>query len=145
VFDYPADMSRGIDVPAPVVRVWRPEPASPLVHRSLLCAGSDHVVAAGQNMLVQLPIPDASMPFNVACFTSTLLSLLFGATMPILLWERDELSEFQTARRSIKARLRRIVLALLVAGAGLAYLDLSSRAMLIDAVSEVQRMLRVSS
>jgi len=74
----------------------------------------------------------------VACFTSTLLSLLFGAIMPIVLWEKEELKQIQSSRRSIKARLKRMVLALVVAGVGLAYVDLSARATIQDFLMSVK-------
>lgn len=77
------------------------------------------------------------MPFNVACFTATLLSLLFGAAMPVLLWDNEELKKVQSAKKSLGARLKRLIIALVVGGTALLYLDLSSRATVIDALKPV--------
>jgi phosphatidylinositol glycan class T len=35
--------------------------------------------------LVPMPIPDLSMPFNVICFTSTVLAVYFGGMLNALL------------------------------------------------------------
>jgi len=137
VFDYPADMSRGVDIPAPeVVMTFEGSRKSPVA-----CAADNVVRAAGQNVLLQLPIPDASMPFNVACFTATLLSLLFGAAMPVLLWDKEELKKVQSSKKSLRARLKRLIIAMVVGGMALLYLDLSTRAIVIDALQPVINML----
>jgi hypothetical protein len=133
VFDYPADMSRGVDIPAAQV-IMTVEGSGASLNA---CAADNVVRAAGQNVLLQLPIPDASMPFNVACFTATLLSLLFGAAMPVLLWDNEELKKVQSAKKSLGARLKRLIIALVVGGTALLYLDLSSRATVIDALKPV--------
>lgn len=139
VFDYPADMSRGVDIPAPQVTV---------IQRGLTASMGSACVpsinnAVGQNVLFQLPIPDASMPFNVACFTTTLLSILFGAMMPVLLWEKDELRKVQSAKYAIKARLKRLGIALAVAGVTLFYLDLATRALIIDVYETALKTLKI--
>lgn len=140
VFDYPADMSRGVDIPAPeLIMTFEGSLKS-----SSICASGNVVRAAGQNVLLQLPIPDASMPFNVACFTATLLSLLFGAAMPVLLWDKEELKKVQSAKRSLRARLKRLMIALVVGGVALFYLDLSTRATVIDALRPVMDTLGLS-
>lgn len=41
--------------------------------------------ATGSGAIVPLPIPDLSMPFNVVCFTSTLLAVLFGGVANVVL------------------------------------------------------------
>ena len=84
------------------------------------------------------------MPFNVACFTATLLSLLFGAAMPVLLWDKEELKKVQSAKRSLRARLKRLMIALVVGGVALFYLDLSTRATVIDALRPVMDTLGLS-
>ena len=137
VFDYPPDMSRGIDIPAPEVTVTLPDS----IEASGICSSRNVVRAAGQNILLQLPIPDASMPFNVACFTATLLSLLFGSAMPVLLWDKEELKKVQSQRKSLKARFKRLTIALLIGGVALTYLDLSTRAAVFDAVGPVLKTL----
>lgn len=41
--------------------------------------------ATGGGAVVPLPIPDLSMPFNVICFTSTLLAVVFGGVANVVL------------------------------------------------------------
>ena len=141
VHDYPADMSRGIDIPAPeVTAVFDGVVASTGSSVSESVCLSSSVGAVGQNVLFQMPIPDASMPFNVACFTATLLSLLFGAMMPVLLWEKEDLKKVQSAKYGIKARLKRLVVAALVGGVAMFYLDNASRAAMTDAYESIVEM-----
>jgi phosphatidylinositol glycan class T len=126
VFDYPPDVSRGIDIPAPRVTLYGQS------HDSLghwMCNHANQMTVAGQNVLFQLPIPDASMPFNVACFTATLISLIFGSVIHILLWSKSDLEEIKKNRKSIKARLKRFLIVSVVGFSLLAYLDPSTAAM----------------
>lgn len=101
VFDQPPDASRGVDVPPALVTLVPPacaaerrmaggghgggssDSSSPSLLQRLerqrggsACAGLEQ--ARGRPGVVPLPIPDASMPFNVICFTSTLLAVYFG-------------------------------------------------------------------
>lgn len=127
VFDYPADISRGIDIPAPLVCVGPQEPGFTVGELASHARGCD-VLLAGQNTLVQLPIPDASMPFNVACFTATLLSLIFGSILSMILWNKSELESFKSAKASPRARIRRLALVLILGGGTLLYVDPSYHA-----------------
>ncbi|GAB4823674.1 hypothetical protein N2152v2_010720 [Parachlorella kessleri] len=101
VFQHAPDASRGVDIPA---------------------ATSSHSAAH----LVPLPVPDLSMPFNVCCFTSTLLAVYFGGMLNALLRppQQPGLATTDKKRRaSLRAKLRR-VLAIGLVGGGLAfYLD----------------------
>ena len=126
VFDYPPDVSRGIDIPAPRVTLYGQSDDS-LGH--WICYHANEMTVAGQNVLFQLPIPDASMPFNVACFTATLISLIFGSVIHILLWSKSDLEEIKKNRKSIKARLKRFLIVSVVGFSLLTYLDPSTAAM----------------
>jgi hypothetical protein len=64
--EFPPDVSRGFDVPCGVVRL----------------ADGRHVYT--ESLLVMLPFPDFSMPFNVIAFTSTLLAFFFGSLFNML-------------------------------------------------------------
>lgn len=57
--EYPPDANRGFDVPAAVIRV-----------------GDSEVRTT--SLLLSLPTPDFSMPYNVIIFTSTVMALAFG-------------------------------------------------------------------
>ena len=78
---------RGVDIPPAEVAY---------VPAACALASSPHAGAAGPAgcapqrahsaaALVPLPIPDFSMPFNVACFTSTLLAVFLGGVLNALL------------------------------------------------------------
>lgn len=71
--EYPPDANRGFDVAAAVITIIPPPgtsiPASNLRTTSLL---------------LSLPTPDFSMPYNVIIFTSTVISLAFGGLYNIL-------------------------------------------------------------
>lgn len=62
--DFPPDVSRGFDVQAGVVTILNTNKSVRLYTESLL---------------IVLPSPDFSMPFNVIAFTSTLLAFFFGS------------------------------------------------------------------
>jgi len=121
VFDYPPDMSRGIDIPAPTFSLQR--------QNGNIQYENEHTHTYGRNILVQLPIPDASMPFNVTCFTATLIALIFGSVMNMALWSAQELEAIKKQNNSAKNRFIRIVLVLLVGGGSMVYLDPSTKAM----------------
>lgn len=63
--EYPPDANRGFDVPAAVVKVGNTE-----VRTTVL--------------LLSLPTPDFSMPYNVIIFTSTVIALAFGFIFNLL-------------------------------------------------------------
>ena len=64
--EFPPDVSRGFDVPCGV----------------LTFADGTHMYT--ESMLVILPFPDFSMPFNVIAFTSTTLAFFFGSVFNML-------------------------------------------------------------
>jgi GPI-anchor transamidase subunit T len=139
VFDYPADMSRGVDIPAPLVCVGPKGPTK--VPMGDITSHECEVLVAGQNTLVQLPIPDASMPFNVACFTATLLSLIFGSVISMILWNKSELKIFKASRASPKARIQRLIFIMILGGGVLLYLDPSYQAFADSYISQLRVML----
>jgi phosphatidylinositol glycan class T len=63
--EYPPDANRGFDVPAAVVKVLGP-------------SGEEEEVLRTTSLLLSLPTPDFSMPYNVIIFTSTVMALAFG-------------------------------------------------------------------
>ena len=104
VFDQPPDASRGVDIPAAVVTLVPPAcgaasslPASvasqqaqqavewSLLRRLMQATNCSLEQRYSSSAVVQLLIPDASMPFNVICLTSTLLAVYFGTTVNTLL------------------------------------------------------------
>lgn len=111
VFDHAPDASRGVDVPPALATLLPPACAGgsggsdqqaatrsggsagagaqagvPLLERLRRdCGARQGYSNGGGGGVVPLPIPDFSMPFNVICFTSTLLAVLLGgATNTVL-------------------------------------------------------------
>ena len=70
-------LNRGIALPATSVAFWTEDDdlngTFPLLQ------------AYSAPAIVPLPIPDFSMPFNVACFTSIALSIIFASVLSVLL------------------------------------------------------------
>lgn len=72
--DYPPDVSRGFDIGSAIVSVQRMEPEG-----NDPTADSPRVVFYTSGLLLLLPFPDFSMPFNVIAFTSTVLAFFWGS------------------------------------------------------------------
>ena len=86
----PGDASRGIEVPPVVVQVLSPDAHRECVRTgtaadvasdgSCSCAGvlggREYYTLISEAVLVTLPIPDASMPFNVLTLVSEISALL---------------------------------------------------------------------
>ncbi|KAH6685074.1 GPI transamidase component GPI16 [Plectosphaerella plurivora] len=96
--EYPPDANRGFDVAAAVITTLHPRVQS----------------VRTTTMLLNLPVPDFSMPYNVIIFTSTAIALAFGGMYNILvrrLVGADEapgpLAKAKLAKLLSKLRLRR--------------------------------------
>ena len=92
--ELPPDSSRGLDLPAPVLRIAGVrDPAMPLPACATAGFFAPHLARAsrdwarepactllqGQGVLVPLPIPDLSMPFNIITIVCTVLAFFTGA------------------------------------------------------------------
>ena len=73
--EYPPDANRGFDVPAAVVKVVGED------ERGSAKEGGEVRTTA---LLLSLPTPDFSMPYNVIIFTSTVIALAFGFIFNLL-------------------------------------------------------------
>ena len=143
VFDYPPDVSRGMDIPAPwaelrAYTVGHGEGHSRWNLPSLLCS-EDNLIVSGQNLEVQLPIPDASMPFNVTCFTATLFVLIFGSVVNLTVWSSDELQEIKEKSKNgmRMKKIVRFILVVILGGGSMVYLDPSIRAQTLNFLDKV--------
>jgi hypothetical protein len=152
IFDFPPDASRGIDVPAALVTLVPPERevhVEDVQYYTDRVAGIHHLIAAALGCktsspavvsrhtsphLLNLPIPDASMPFNVVCFTSTVIALAFGSALNAILTKTpvkkdgDEASddaqeENSKRKRAIKLRMLRVFVVLVTVGMIAVYMD----------------------
>jgi len=75
--EYPPDANRGFDVAAAVITITSPVSAE---SRGRFSASNLRTTT----MLLSLPTPDFSMPYNVIIFTSTAIALAFGGMFNIL-------------------------------------------------------------
>jgi phosphatidylinositol glycan class T len=105
--EYPPDANRGFDVAAAVIRLL---PSSPNKKKN--------VYLRTTSLLLPLPTPDFSMPYNVIILTSTVMALGFGSIFNLLvrrLVAADEVGPAPIAvaiaqlRGRMKAGLRRLV------------------------------------
>lgn len=69
--EYPPDANRGFNVAPAVIRILNSPDSAPIYIRST-------------SLLLQLPTPDFSMPYNVIILTSTVIALAFGTVFNIL-------------------------------------------------------------
>ena len=83
--EYPPDANRGFDVPAAVIRVL------PSNNTTSSPEGTERAEGDGQgsylrttSLLLPLPTPDFSMPYNVIILTSTVIALGFGSVFNLL-------------------------------------------------------------
>jgi phosphatidylinositol glycan class T len=101
VEEFPVDVARGFDIPAAVILLPRSsssltcasinssqsstlsvaacelvDSSSP-IHHQLLASTSTRIYSDA--LLLRMPYPDFSMPFNVIAFTSTVLTFFFGS------------------------------------------------------------------
>jgi phosphatidylinositol glycan class T len=74
--EYPPDANRGFDIPAAVIRILSP-PSSPRSEDSIISASRGTYIRTTP-LLLMLPTPDFSMPYNVIILTSTVMALGFG-------------------------------------------------------------------
>jgi phosphatidylinositol glycan class T len=72
--EYPPDANRGFDVAPAIIRILSPIPSQ----------GEDSYVRT-TSLLLPLPTPDFSMPYNVIILTSTVIALGFGSIFNLLI------------------------------------------------------------
>ena len=92
--EYPPDANRGFDVPSAVIRIRSWE------------GRNDPTYLRTTNLLLPLPTPDFSMPYNVIILTSTVMALGFGNIFNLLIRRfvgADEVQQLALSR--LKAKL----------------------------------------
>ena len=95
--EYPPDANRGFDVAPAVIRILPPATAE----------DKESVFLRTTSLLLPLPTPDFSMPYNVIILTSTVMALAFGSVFTMLVRRfvgADEVQGYDF--RKIKARVR---------------------------------------
>ena len=99
--EYPPDANRGFDVAPAVIRL----------HPNHTDPSSKAVYLRTTSLLLSLPTPDFSMPYNVIILTSTVIALAFGSIYNLLVRRfvgADEVESFSLAatKERIKGRVK---------------------------------------
>ena len=103
--EYPPDANRGFDVAPAVIRLL---PVSGNASRSSV-DGQSEVYIRTSSLLLPLPTPDFSMPYNVIILTSTVMALAFGMIFNLLVRRfvgADEVEGWNIAALKVKIRGR---------------------------------------
>ncbi|KAM0723910.1 hypothetical protein Q7P37_000900 [Cladosporium fusiforme] len=95
--EYPPDANRGFDVAPAVIRVLPSNASSPMKE-----AGQGEYLRT-TSLLLPLPTPDFSMPYNVIILTSTVIALGFGSIFNMLVRKFVLLEEVPTSPLKAKA------------------------------------------
>ena len=91
--EYPPDANRGFDIAPAIIGILEPEPERSQGSEDSLGVGADGVGVGERkvvsylrttSLLLYLPTPDFSMPYNVIILTSTVIALAFGTVFNIL-------------------------------------------------------------
>jgi phosphatidylinositol glycan class T len=118
---FPADPNRGFDVPATVAKLT-------LLQNTTKAAAtgqrspSDHIFSSAllrdrrraqtskqaysEGLLVMLPLPDFSMPYNVVTLSSTAMAFFFGTTVNILTRRRNIKSSSSSENSGLVSRIK---------------------------------------
>ncbi|KAI9673016.1 MAG: Subunit of the glycosylphosphatidylinositol transamidase complex-like protein [Caeruleum heppii] len=96
--EYPPDANRGFDVAPAIIRLL-PTSSSP--------SSSENQYIHTTTLLLSLPTPDFSMPYNVIILTSTVMALAFGSVFNLLV--RRFVGAEEVEAWALKAKIRRVV------------------------------------
>jgi len=89
--EYPPDANRGFDIAAAAITILSPLPST----------------LRTTSLLLSLPTPDFSMPYNVIIFTSTAIALAFGGVFNIIV--RRFVAADEGSKVSLKTVVRKVV------------------------------------
>ena len=99
--EYPPDANRGFDVAPAIIRILPPNSHHEANHH-------EPIFLRTTSLLLPLPTPDFSMPYNVIILTSTVMALAFGSVFTMLVRRfvgAEEVEGYDFAL--LKARVRR--------------------------------------
>lgn len=118
--EYPPDANRGFDIAPAVIRVLPAKHSFPDAAGQALSsekAGSQGEYLRTTSLLLPLPTPDFSMPYNVIILTSTVIALGFGSIFNLLVRRFVLVEEVpETPLKGVIERVRGKVLAALGKG-----------------------------
>ena len=104
--EYPPDANRGFDVAPAVIRILPPSTAQGKT-------ASEAIFLRTTSLLLPLPTPDFSMPYNVIILTSTVMALAFGMVFNLLVRRfvgADEVEGYNLSKIKSKIRGRLLVI-----------------------------------
>ena len=116
--EYPPDANRGFDVAPAVIRLL---PSSGNASGGSFVEGQAEAYIRTSSLLLPLPTPDFSMPYNVIILTSTVMALAFGMIFNLLVRRivgADEVEGWDVAALKAKAKGRAMILLDRVTGKG---------------------------
>lgn len=99
--EYPPDANRGFDIAPAVIRVLPGGTADPNSTNSTGDTPPASIYLRTTSLLLPLPTPDFSMPYNVIILTSTVMALAFGGIFNFLVRRfvgADEVEGYDLAR-----------------------------------------------
>lgn len=82
--EYPPDANRGFNIPAAVMRIVASSSSSPSSPPTPGVGDEEVIYIRTTSLLLPLPTPDFSMPYNVIILTSTVMALAFGSIYNLL-------------------------------------------------------------
>ena len=82
--EYPPDANRGFDVAPTIIGLLAPSSNSSTFSSTLQDVPNPQVYLRTTSLLLYLPTPDFSMPYNVIILTSTVMALAFGFVFNLL-------------------------------------------------------------
>ncbi|KAI0888089.1 Gpi16 subunit, GPI transamidase component [Annulohypoxylon maeteangense] len=97
--EYPPDANRGFDVAAAIITIL------PSDSRNAPSARQKTSNLRTTTLLLSLPTPDFSMPYNVIIFTSTAIALAFGGLYNILIRRFVGADEAEVGASSLKGKI----------------------------------------
>lgn len=111
--EYPPDANRGFDIAPAVIRLLPASNSTGSASSLSTRSAAEAVYLRTTSLLLPLPTPDFSMPYNVIILTSTVMALAFGGIFNLLVRRfvgADEVEGYDLGR--ITARIRGRVLLL---------------------------------
>ena len=111
--DYPPDANRGFDVAPAVIRLLTPDSSPRDKGGTYADSAADSVYIRTTSLLLPLPTPDFSMPYNVIILTSTVMALAFGSIFNFLvrrfvMAEEVEGYDVGSVKRDFRARVEAV-------------------------------------
>ncbi|KAI5284619.1 Subunit of the glycosylphosphatidylinositol transamidase complex-like protein, partial [Ascosphaera acerosa] len=103
--EYPPDANRGFQIPPAVIRVVRREGEGEADGEAGRESHADTYLRT-TTLLVSLPTPDFSMPYNVIILTSTVMALAFGSIFNMLVRRFVTAEEARAASKLPKLKRR---------------------------------------